>query len=357
MKLQRWTFTTLLVLFIAALFYRADIVTQAILSAMDGFLHKMLPILFPYMIISRILISQNLLAPLSYIFPMYRLFRLPSSTIPVFWLGNLCGFPIGAKMTAFLHKQGEISSEEASRLCAISGNASPAFIVQAVGVLLWNDTCFGIYLFSIQISFSLICGIILGKLGETHDNHTLSAREYTTECFSKSFCFAVTESASACVALCGYIVCFSALLSLFPFEGVLKTAAAGILECTAGLEDAAMLGGYAGMFFTGFSLGWGGLCITAQIIYVLSDTGISIRPFVRTKFLQGIICGTASVLYSICFPSVLCRDTAATTLSMLTGFTGSLCDFVLPTAVIVLACMHYILYFRKISGKTYNSGI
>ncbi|MBQ7922962.1 MAG: hypothetical protein IJ325_10385 [Clostridia bacterium] len=355
MKIRRFLLVCGILLFVVLLCTNADAAGGAFITAMDNFLHKLLPVLFPYMVISRLFISQDLLSSLSLVLPIHKIFRIPAGAAPVFWLGNLCGFPVGAQLTGILYRNGRISAKEASRLCAISGNVSPAFVVQAIGGLLWNNTAFGGFLLTLQFLSCCVVGIFLGR--KAGDTVSVSDMRGETEGFGGAFCRAVTESAAGCVSLWGYIVFFSVLLAVIPVGGMGRLVLASLLEFTAGVEEAAAAGGLAGLFFTGFSIGFGGLCVLAQVSHALGKNGISLVPYIGGKCFQGIVCGIGAVLYGLCFPALHKGDTVRSTLFLYTGMTDGIGQFLFPGIVVLLAGMHYLLYFPKNSVKTDDSSV
>ena len=355
MKIRRFFLACSIVLFILGICKNSDVVHETFAEAMSQYLYRLLPVLFPYMVIARLLVSQKLLSSVSEVLPLHRVFRLPDSVMPVFWLGNLCGFPIGAQLTGILRKEEKISPEDAGRLCAVSGNVSPAFVVQVAGGLLWGDVGFGVFLLLVQFISCCVFGILLGRNTVRGDEKYLLSDRQVSEGFGTAFCRAITESAAGCVTLCGYIVFFSVLLAVLPLEGVWKALIAGILEFTAGVDEAVRFGGMTGLFFTGFSVGFGGICVLAQVSYALGNCGISLKGYFLGKCFQGIVCGLASVVYGFCFPALYKGDTVRSTLQVYAVLPDGIVKFVFPLLVVCMAGIHYSLYFRFNSVNSDNS--
>lgn len=356
MKFRRVLIVCSVLLFMFGLYQNATTVREAFTGAMSNYLHRLLPVLFPFMVISRLCVAQDLLSSLSYVLPLHKIFRLPPSAMSVFWLGNLCGFPIGAQLTGILREKNCLTVKEAERLCALSGNVSPAFVVQAIGILLWDDTAFGGFLLGLQFLSCCIFGCILGKKGRTSSQHQYNEM-IVSESFGVSICRAITESAAGCVSLFGYIVFFSVLLAVIPVNGILKLIIASVFEFTAGVEEAAFIGGYAGLFFTGFSIGWGGLCVLAQITHALGRNDVSLAPFIVCKLFQGVFCGLGAIMYGLCFPGLHKGEAVRSTLIISEFPAGGVGEIILPCAVVLLAGIHYWLHFRIISVKFDNSSV
>ena len=93
-----------------------------------------LPTLFPFLLISRLLLDScacsllnKLLAP-----AISRLFGISAQGSFAFIVGFLCGYPMGAKITADLFHARQISKAEASYLLSFCNNTSPAFLIHYI---------------------------------------------------------------------------------------------------------------------------------------------------------------------------------------------------------------------------------
>ena len=94
-----------------------------------------IPSLFPFMVISELLVSSGigaaLLRPVSSVFK--KVFKLPDTGCCAVLLGMLCGFPVGARCAVSALSTGELNREEAERVLLFSTNPSSAFLINAVG--------------------------------------------------------------------------------------------------------------------------------------------------------------------------------------------------------------------------------
>ena len=103
------------------------------LTGLNLWFQKMIPTLLPFMILSGILIRMNLSDSFARLFsPLLKpLFRLSDSCIYVLVIGFLCGFPMGARVTAESYQRGKISRREAELLLAFCNNSNPVFLISA----------------------------------------------------------------------------------------------------------------------------------------------------------------------------------------------------------------------------------
>ncbi len=82
---------------------------------------RLLPSLLPFLILCQILLRSGCLDALS------KRLHLPLSYFVLF-SGTLFGFPMGAKLSADLYAAGKLSHREATLLCVLANQISPAFV-------------------------------------------------------------------------------------------------------------------------------------------------------------------------------------------------------------------------------------
>jgi len=294
---RNWLMIGTLLLFFSFLLH-PDIVSASVEASMERFCLELIPILFPYMVLSHIFCTYRLLDPVSVLFPVGKLFHIDKSAFTVFSLGQICGYPVGASLTASLVENKQLSSKQGALLCAASAGASPPFLLHIVGGAYWGDIRFGMGLYLLQVLFGLAAGWLLGK--KIPSQSVYSSSEQTIP-FAQCFTEAVGGSALRIVSIGGYIVFFSLLISLLPQNFPLTLPLAALLEFSEGTRIAAQYGGDAGLFWTGFSAGFGGLSIFCQMAQMLSSSQISLLPTVCCKGISGLLCG----IYALVVGSLL----------------------------------------------------
>lgn len=295
--------TTLAVCFLTILLLLYEPYTSdAIRDTLALFINRVLPPLFPYMVISKLMVSMDLLAPLSRLMHFDRLFRLPSGASSVVFTGLLCGFPVGAAGTCTLYENGQISKTSAGRLAALSSNTSPAFLFGTVAAL-WSSKAYGGFLFAVQTVSAIVIAYIAARLMPKEDTAKDEGDKPQTRPFTEELCRAVSESASACLAVCAYIVFFRVMAVLFStlIPSMAKVFSV-IFEFSSGCVDGAAAGGIGGIFMTGFAVGSAGLSVMMQNYNFIGRYGIPTKVLWMTKGLQGLICGAASMLFYLVCP-------------------------------------------------------
>jgi len=134
-------------------------------SSKDGLLlwfNTVLPSLFPFMVGTYLLIELGIVNFMGVLFePIMRpLFNVPGIGAFAWIMGLVSGYPIGAKITADLRANGNITRVEAQRLITFSNNGGPLFILGAVSVGILNKPELRLFLLFIHYLSALSMGIV-----------------------------------------------------------------------------------------------------------------------------------------------------------------------------------------------------
>ena len=279
-----------------------------------------IPSLFPFMVISELLVSSGigaaLLRPVSSVFK--RLLRLPDAGCCAVLLGILCGFPVGARCAVRALSTGELNREEAERVLLFSTNPSSAFLINAVGGSLWGNQKFGVLLYLSTLLSQFIVGLCfthLPKRKETDRHSAVDFKSHIQEPTSvgKFFTDAVASSANAILLVCAYVIFFSALggtvnlaLEHFCTPACLKAIIFGFLELSGGMSAAAALPSTpASALLCAFAAGWCGISVHCQLLSVCSGSGIRLRTYLLAKPAQGILCALIFGVLLCIFPAAM----------------------------------------------------
>ena len=93
--------------------------------------HSVLPVLFPFMLLCTFLIRFRVLERMPEFLtrPLQKVFSISNYGSYAVIAGFLCGFPIGAKLSSDLYREGKIDKEEARLLYGFTNNLSPVFLI------------------------------------------------------------------------------------------------------------------------------------------------------------------------------------------------------------------------------------
>lgn len=246
-----------------------------------------------------------------------KLFRLPARSISIFFFSLLGGYPIGPKLIASAVERGELDERQAQRMLTFCSNAGPAFVVSAVGFGILGNVTAGLILLGAQVLSALLMAVF-SSMRETKRPAYCPMKAPRTP-VSLAFVKAVTDSASAMMALCAFVVVFAVILRLLDAFGIFTKLAelchwdavfvtalfSGFLEVTSGCKAAASCGGMTAVLlccaFTAFS----GASVLFQVRSILQNAGIRFGPYFLSKLVHcALSTGFAYLLLRIFSPAV-----------------------------------------------------
>lgn len=272
--------------------------------AMKNVAGQIIPALFPYMVISSLIVSSGAAEILGRILPISHLFMLPKCASAPIILGALCGFPLGARSAAELYQNGYISKAEAEVLISVANNTGPTFLIFVVGAAFWKNIYFGIFLYILQLITAFVASFIINNLlfPIKQKKHILSP-VVVIKPFVTAFSDAIRNAAIASIYICGFITFFSVVISMaeyllvfIPPKAMLFISA--LLEFSEASSASAAFDGIYGAFICGFAIGWSGLSVFCQTASFTSPLGLSLKRCAAVKLIQGLILGFSCMIYS-----------------------------------------------------------
>ncbi len=310
-------FATLGFLCILLLLFRPEQAAEAVKSGLSLCAGTVIPSLFPFMVLSELLILCGAGEVAGHIFsgPMKRLFGISGAGSCSLLLGSVCGFPVGARTAVSMYDKGLLTRREVEHLLTFSNNPSSAFLISAVGVTLLSSRAIGILLYGVSLFSAMLVGfaghLLLSPAKEKRS--VPSPRSYPLGGGAALFTGAVRGATESVLTVCAFIVFFSALTGILtPILDTLGLPAAvhallrGMLEMTGGVRAAAALPDpFCAAVMCAFLCGWSGLSVHLQIIAVCGGRGISFVPYLIAKLAQAVLCAALVALIMTAFPSLL----------------------------------------------------
>ncbi|MCM1183795.1 MAG: hypothetical protein NC337_10515 [Roseburia sp.] len=271
---------------------------------------RMVPTLFPFMMLSSIMIYSgadielgkllNIVLKRVYSYSRYGLYAV--------FMGFLCGFPMGAKVISELYENKKINRSEALSLLSFCNNIGPAYFLGIVLPMLKTCGChnslpflFGMY------GIPAVYGIVLSHVRPPadHGNHTpsLPAQGLTASMPSilKRACLENTQSL---ILLGGYITftnSFRILLDFVPISSDISAVASSFVEIIGGIQAiyTTSLGNPAKVFWIMTSLCFGGISCFLQTSCFLEKSKLPLLYYFKHKLFMTLL----SALY---YGVVLC---------------------------------------------------
>lgn len=205
---------------------------------------KMVPTLFPFMMISSIMVYSGadleLGSMLSRI--LKKIYKYSSFGLYAIFMGFFCGFPMGAKVVSELYGNDKISKSEANTLLAFCNNIGPAYFVGIIIPILhecgYQNTLpfvFGMY------GIPAVYGIVMGFLHTDHhaSNEIQPQSAQPPSSLAATLKKSCMDNTQALIILGGYITftnAFRIFLDFMPFSHNSKNVLSSFLEIIGGVQ-------------------------------------------------------------------------------------------------------------------------
>jgi len=270
---------SIIILFILVMVKRPIIITS-IVEAINIWITTIFPALFPFLILSDLIISSNLINYITDILgPIFnKLFKLSKYSSYAFFMSMISGTPSNAKYIKDLLDNKLIGVKEASKILSMSLLYNPILIL-TITVYLERRDAYLIILLNIIIN--LIIGLLNRKeLIEEYNYIKLIPKDF-------NLISSISKTIDTLLLVLGSLVLFIALSSLIPLEHPLID---GIFEITNGIKEINNNFSYdMKLLFTGILLSFGGLSIQTQIKSILKEYLIDYSLFYKSRIIHLIL--------------------------------------------------------------------
>ncbi len=319
-------YSIFIILFSIILFAYPTEIFQACKYGLLFWYKNILPSLFPFMVLSSLLLESNLVLLISKMLSPFSkfLWNVSGEGMIAFVLGCFCGFPLGAKVTADLKNKNIISSNEASRLIGFCNNCSPMFIITVVSLNLLGDLRYAPYIITVQLVSAVSVGIIFRFFYKTNGSYKKTSeslkKDDSPKAFSKILNDSITNAAYVSITLCSFIVFYTVFihflelshlnqylkLIFLPLEKALcidpllqGKLTYGLFDISNGVNVVAnSLGSiFHKLLLINIIINWGSFSVHSQVFSVIHSANISIKPYLLGKLLQSAF----SIVYSFLF--------------------------------------------------------
>ena len=287
-------------LFLVFLFLTPDLVTEGAKNGIILLTDILIPSLFPFMALIGFMSLSGILdiicVPLRLI--TGKLLHLPDKLGAVVIASIIGGFPSGARILSSLVDQSRLSREDAAAMLGCCINPGPAFVVIAVGKMMFNSVSVGwILLLSQLLSTFFIAGWI-GR--HTKFNRAAKTPHMT---FSSALVKGVSDASSAMISIGGFVLLFAVISniisSLFMFNQFIITVVSGILEVTNGCVAVSEIGGKSGVIIASFFVSFSGLSVCCQVMSLAINSGISAKNIIKTRLIAAVISSLLTAVFLI----------------------------------------------------------
>ncbi len=268
------------------------------MTGLNLWLYTLLPTLLPFMIISGFIMEtggyryiSSILSPISRI-----IFGMSKNAGYAMFIGFLCGYPMGSKVTADMVKRKIISKDEGQLLISFCNNASPAFLTAIlISTILNVSESISLKLIMIMFLSPLLCGFIISlfyrKYKFYNDQNTFTQPNKGSSLIDNC----ILQSFDNIFKLGGYIIIFSIVNEILFNIGFFPALSGGIistiLEITSGLNRLAGIepDKYKLIIYSCSLTSFGGICAIAQTYSMIQGSGLSLSKYILSKILCSIM--------------------------------------------------------------------
>lgn len=328
--------------FAFALIQFPDQSLEASIRGLNIWWESVFPALLPFFIAAELLTGFGVVKFLGVLSePVMRpLFNVPGAGSFGWVMGMASGYPTGAKITARLREEEQLTRIEAERLVSFTNASSPLFIFGAVSVGFFHDAALGVLLGACHYIGNALVGIcmrfyrrreekltreelhrerrkpsIFRAFDEMHQTRMNDERP-----FGEILGDAVLNSIKTLIMVGGFIILFSVLSKLLFLTGLSDLASvafeqlltvlmlpaemalpffSGLFEITIGAQMISQISSSTVLpqaILVSFILGFNGLSVQAQVASILAKTDIRFSPYLFARVLHGILAAILTII-------------------------------------------------------------
>lgn len=316
-------FISTVIILLLAIITNPSIAISSARSGLNSWFNILLPSLFPFMILSDILLYSGMVDHFgSFLNPLTRFFfNLPGlSTFPLL-MSSISGYPMGPRLASNLRKDSKLTKLEANRLISFVATSGPLFILGSVGIGMLNINNINFLLigphYLSSISIGLIFRFYKRKSKETFylnqpykyeiDNKHLQSYDKPIS-IGKILSNSMKNSINSILLVGGFVIFYSVIIEIIlEFKAftlligalskvtkidkeIINGILAGFIELTKGCSTIASLEieFIYKIIIINFIIAWGGMSIHSQSISFISETDINQGIYLFSKMLHGL---------------------------------------------------------------------
>ncbi|MBP0979078.1 MAG: hypothetical protein J6C55_00300 [Oscillospiraceae bacterium] len=296
-------FVSLILIFIFFIFRSPDIIYKGVSEGFNICINIIVPSLFPFMVICNFICLSPIVNLISrFLSPITKyIFRLPSNVGCLIFMSFIGGYPMGAKLISEFLSQKQISRETANRLLCFCVNAGPAFVITAIGYMIYNNKKTGVYLLISHILGSIIIGFILGCFNNKNSNKN-KYNKIISLSYSQAFVKSVVDSIYSIINISSFVIIFSVIIlvikNIFRFNNIINILLS-FLEITVGLNDIVKLDNSLSLLLASFLISFSGISIICQVFYFIKDHDLDKKKIFIFRIFHGLI--SVIIIYFIIY--------------------------------------------------------
>lgn len=296
---------------------KPEIYAKACLNAISLWGIKVLPIMFPFLIISRLILNLSNTESESKMNKFWnKLYHTPKGSFNTFCLAAFSGYPVGAKVIAAMCENKQVNVINAKKMLSYCSVSGPMFILGTVGTIMLKNYKAGLIILISNIIASLLNGLIYRGKNELYlsnetklktPNNILQDSVYDSlisilmiaSYMVLSFLIIELLNHLKILNILTCIIC--KLLNLNTYHNAVQGFLSGIIEITRGILDISntTLNLKSKTILASTLVGFGGISIILQSLNFLSKLKIPCKYIIKQKITQAILCFI--ITFCLCF--------------------------------------------------------
>lgn len=291
MKIIKPIFLTLtLIIFL----FNLDIVIDSTLSASYLFITKVFVSIFPFIILSDILLYFNYDLFLKKIFGniISKLFNVSKSTSIIYILSILTSHPTNSIYIKEMLDRKEIDENDINKILLTTYFPSIAFVIGTIGIGIYHSIKTGVFLYLTILIKNILIGIFLRGKNLSKEIQSIKKNNITLQ---ETISNSIIKGINISYTILGNIIIFTIIVNLLNnylnINSTILSLMSGMLEMTSGIFMISNLNINLSqkILLTSFILNFSGLSIIFQTTSILNKYKINIKKILITKLIFSII--------------------------------------------------------------------
>lgn len=283
-----------------SLILKPNLITSEIINALNVFSNILFPSIFPFFLISDLLISYNFCNTLNKYFSKINnfLFHTSNASNFVIIMSIFSGFPSGAKYIRTLYDKKMLSINQANYLITFTHFANPLFVLTVTKVLFNNTSISYLILFCHIISNIIIAIIIRPKEKECF----MELNNIKNESFSTNLSNSIKSSLKLLLLIfgntCFFFIVTRLINDYFSLNIINQVFINGFFDMTKGINSISLINSnilFKAILVLTF-ISFGGINVHMQVLNIIGDTDIRYKNFLLGRISQLAI---SSVLFFV----------------------------------------------------------
>jgi hypothetical protein len=268
-----------LLVFIFCIIFNNKLVTTNIQTAIILFQNKIFPSLFPFLVLSPLLINYGFLNISQKIFGsiMRKVFHLSENTSYIFLMSLFTGFPGSSMYAKELYNESLISKEDVSKIILFSHFSNPIFIFSMLSTK-------PLLVLSVHYLSNILIGLIFKS--STPINTSTKNKQIKQVSFFTIFSKSIKQSIETLFFILGVIVFFFMLSSVInnPIANVVLELSQGLIYVNNYFENKRIIAAISSAL-----LSFGGFSVHMQTYGILADLDFSYFKYLKARLFHALL--------------------------------------------------------------------